>query len=116
MESKRRRAKTAPLSEATALFNSDTTTQYPFSNPGNAPSNSTEGVLQRVSLIEQPSRGSLPSFPQKIPGDPAIDDVLDAIVGISAAQCFVNRADRIQRHPPGEQKRNGKGLRMEIWY
>ena len=75
-----------------------------------------EGVLQRISLLDQLSLGWLPSFPQRIPGNPAIDDVLDAVVGISAAQCFVNRADGIQRHPVGEPKRSAKGLRMEIWY
>jgi predicted RNase H-like nuclease len=80
------------------------------------PKRTTEGVLQRVSLVERLSEGWLPVFPPKIPGNPAIDDVLDAIVGISAAQCFINRADRVQRHPSGQQKRNSKGLRMEIWY
>jgi predicted RNase H-like nuclease len=46
------------------------------------------GVLQRISLLEQLSQGWVPPFPQKIPGNPAIDDVLDAVVGISAAQSF----------------------------
>jgi predicted RNase H-like nuclease len=80
------------------------------------PKRATEGVLQRVSLVERLSQGWLPSFPQKIPGNPAIDDVLDAVVGISAAQSFINRADRLQRHPAGEPTRNSQGLRMEIWY
>jgi len=80
------------------------------------PKRATEGVLQRVSLLEQLSRGWLPSFQQKILGNPAIADVLDAVVGISAAQCFVNRADGVQRHPAWEPKRSSKGLRMEIWH
>jgi predicted RNase H-like nuclease len=76
----------------------------------------TEGVLQRICLLERLSQDWLPSFTEKIPGNPAIDDVLDAIVGISAAHCFMNRADGIRRHPTGMPKRNSKGLRMEIWY
>jgi predicted RNase H-like nuclease len=80
------------------------------------PKRSTEGALQRLSLIEQVSRGWLPSFTQKIPGNPALDDVLDSVVGISAAQCFLHRRERIQRHPTSEAKLNSKGLRMEIWY
>jgi len=74
------------------------------------------GVLQRISLLEQISHGWLPSFPQKISGNPGIDDVLDAVVGISAAQSFVRRTRVLQRYPIGEPKRNSKGLRMEIWY
>jgi predicted RNase H-like nuclease len=75
-----------------------------------------EGVLQRISLLELLSHAWLPSFPQKIPGNPAIDDVLDAVVGISAAQSFASRSEGLQRHPTGEPRRNSKGLRMEIWY
>jgi predicted RNase H-like nuclease len=75
-----------------------------------------EGVLQRLGLLERLSQGWLPSFPQKISGNPAIDDVLDAVVGISAAQCFLDRPESVQRHPSGEPRQNSRGLRMEIWY
>ena len=75
-----------------------------------------EGVLQRISLLEQLTPGWLPPFPQKISGNPAIDDVLDAIVGISAAKSFLDRAELVQRYPAGQPRRNSKGLRMEIWY
>lgn len=75
-----------------------------------------EGVLQRISLLERLSRGWLPPFPQKFTGDPAIDDVLDAVIGISAARSFLDRGESVQRHPLGEPQRNSKGLRMEIWY
>ena len=75
-----------------------------------------EGILQRFGLLEELSAGSLPAFPQKISGKPAIDDVLDAVVGIAAAQSFMDRRDRLQRHPTTEPKMNQRGLRMEIWY
>jgi predicted RNase H-like nuclease len=74
------------------------------------------GVLQRISLLGQLSQSWLPPFTQTIPGNPSMDDVLDAVVGISAAQCFLNRADGVQRYPSEEPIRNSKGLRMEIWY
>jgi|SRR5579872_5896841 len=76
---------------------------------------SAEGVLQRIYLLETLSQGWLPPFPQQIPGNPTIDDALDAVVGISAAQRFLDRAKSVQRHPAGEPKRNRAGLRMEIW-
>jgi predicted RNase H-like nuclease len=75
-----------------------------------------EGVLQRISLLEHLTQGWLPPFPQKISGNPAIDDVLDAIVGISAAQNFLGRTELARRYPTGEPRRNSNGLRMEIWY
>jgi predicted RNase H-like nuclease len=75
-----------------------------------------EGILQRISLLEQLSQGWLPGFPQKIPGNAAIDDVLDAVIGISASQSAARRDEILQRLPVGEPKRNSKGLRMEIWH
>jgi predicted RNase H-like nuclease len=77
---------------------------------------SAEAILQRFSLLEKWSHGWIPAFPQKIPGQPAIDDVLDAVVGISAAQSYLDGRDRIHRHPAAEPKTNERGLRMEIWY
>jgi predicted RNase H-like nuclease len=78
---------------------------------------SAEGIFQRLSLLEQTSEGWLPPFPHNISGNPTIDDVLDAVVGISAALCFLKRnALGVRRHPVNEPRRNSAGLRMEIWY
>jgi predicted RNase H-like nuclease len=97
-------------------FHPELTWQYLAGSTKLSSKRCAEGVLQRISLLQQLTPGWLPPFPQKISGNPAIDDVLDAIAGISAAQNFLGRAELARRYPTEEPRRNSKGMRMEIWY
>ena len=64
------------------------------------------GILERLALLNQVAGGWTRPQPYALPGKPAIDDVLDAIVGIAAAS---NGATRVSTAPT-----NRAGLRMEI--
>ena len=75
-----------------------------------------EGILQRIALLERDSHGWLPVFPKRLEGSPSIDDILDAVAGLSAAQSYLGRSERTHRYPLNGVVRNGVGLRMEIWY
>ncbi len=104
----------SPIQDRIIEFHPELTWQR-LAHPANLSSKKgAEGILQRLILLEALSPGWLPKVPLKIRGNPAIDGVLDAVVGISATQSFFRK--KVQRYPVGEPDQNSAGLRMEIWY
>ena len=68
------------------------------------------GILDRIAILNRTAGQWTPAGPAyEIPGKPAIDDVLDAISGLAAAQAFLNT-----NRP--DAPRNSRGIRMEIWH
>lgn len=71
---------------------------------------SAQGVLARIGLL---NRGCGAGWiPRRIPSEPALDDVLDAISGLASAAAEPSQ----YRFPSSRGKRNRHGLRMEIRY
>ena len=66
------------------------------------------GILDRIAILNRTAGRWSPNSPHEIAGQPAIDDVLDAISGLAAARTFLTSV-----RP--EVPRNSRGLRMEIW-
>ena len=68
------------------------------------------GILDRIAVLNRTAgQWASAGSAYEIPGKPAIDDVLDAISGLAAAQAFL-KANR------PEAPRNARGIRMEIWH
>ena len=65
------------------------------------------GILERIGLLNEVSCQWAPQSTRLAEGKPAIDDVLDAIVGLAAAHAFL-------ACPRQDAPRNSKGLLMRI--
>jgi predicted RNase H-like nuclease len=65
------------------------------------------GILERITILNKTAGSWAPRVPFELEGGPAIDDVLDAVAGIAAAQAFLHLQDR-------EGPQTSTGLRMEI--
>jgi predicted RNase H-like nuclease len=74
------------------------------------------GILCRIELIQQ----SCPDFDAlkdtSVCSKVAIDDLLDAFVGLAAAYCIDQGPDYNRRLPAAEPPKDNRGLRMEIWF
>ena len=51
-----------------------------------------------------------------LPKGVQLDDVLDAVVGLSVAQAIVDGATPVRRFPTSRPPVDDRGLRMEMWY
>lgn len=74
------------------------------------------GLLQRVHMIEKASPGITRVWNGSVGARASLDDVLDALIGLSVAQAIADGPDASRRVPLGEVPRDEKGLRMEIWF
>lgn len=75
-----------------------------------------QGILERLEIVER-CAGGVGRFVRE--GDiraAKVDDVLDAIVGLSVADAIAEGPDYNRRLPEREPPRDARGLRMEIWY
>ena len=74
------------------------------------------GILQRISIVEEYVGGIKHFREDKGAMNGAIDDVLDALVGLSVAHCIATGPDYNGRLPGGQSPKDSRGLKMEIWY
>lgn len=79
----------------------------------------TEGGLetrQRMLQRNVPDMHGITNWCRRLGRAAALDDLLDAIVGLSVAQRIFEKQSPPHRLPAGAVPRDAKNLRMEIWY
>jgi predicted RNase H-like nuclease len=74
------------------------------------------GILSRMDLIGQHFPDLTELKKVSACAKAAIDDLLDALVGLCVAHCIAEGPDYNRRLPPNEPPRDARGLRMEIWF
>ena len=78
---------------------------------------SAVGLLQRFSVLDRAHPGWLGDVHElDLSKGVQLDDVLDAVVGLSVAQAIVDGTTPIRRIPESDPPVDERGLRMEIWY
>jgi predicted RNase H-like nuclease len=84
-----------------------------------ASKHSREGLIRRQTLL----RDYIPGLDELTAArdglrrrDASLDDLLDALVGLRVAGAIADGPDHARRIPAGEPERDGRGLRMEIWF
>ncbi len=77
-----------------------------------------EGLAQRRTLLQShvPGLDQLTAWKQRLGRAAGLDDLLDALVGLAAAQAFVDGPDTSRRIPAENPPVDERGLRMEIWF
>jgi predicted RNase H-like nuclease len=77
-----------------------------------------EGLTQRQALLRPhaPELDQLTVWKQRLGRAAGLDDLLDALVGLAAAQAFVDGPDTSRRIPAENPPVDERGLRMEIWF
>jgi predicted RNase H-like nuclease len=77
-----------------------------------------EGLAQRQALLRPhvPELDQLTAWKQRLGRAAGPDDLLDALVGLAAAQAFVDGPDTSRRTPAEHPPLDERGLRMEIWF
>ena len=77
-----------------------------------------EGLAQRQALLrpQVPELDQLAAWKQRLGRAAGLDDLLDALVGLAAAQAFVDGLDTSRRIPSKNPPLDERGLRMEIWF
>lgn len=76
------------------------------------------GVDQRISWLSSsvPGIDQIAAWKRKCGRAVEVDDILDALVGLAAAQAFVDGPDLSRRLPSANPPCDERGLRMEIWF
>ena len=74
------------------------------------------GLLQRIHYLQKNSPGIFQINDSPVLQKVKLDDVLDALVGLSAAQAIFDGPDYTRRLPAEKPKSDKRGLRMEMWY
>ena len=78
---------------------------------------SAAGLLERVGVLEHRGVKWIRDVPHDtLPKNVALDDFLDAIVGLDAADRIARNTTPIERFPTTGGRTDQKGLRMEIWF
>jgi predicted RNase H-like nuclease len=76
-----------------------------------------EGLLQRIDLLNRHNPHWAASLTAGSPrSNIKLDDILDAIVGISAAHAIAGDLGYRKRFPRNDPPKDERGLRMEIWF
>jgi predicted RNase H-like nuclease len=78
---------------------------------------SAVGLLQRLSALDRAHPDWLGDAHElNLSKGVQLDDVLDAVVGLSVAQAIVDGTTPARRFPVSQPPVDDRGLRMEIWY
>ncbi len=77
-----------------------------------------EGIAQRMALLKKfvPDLDSIVEWKKNLGRAARHDDLLDALVGLAVAEDLRKRTNPSHRLPPEKPPRDGRGLRMEIWF
>jgi len=77
-----------------------------------------DGIEARIQMLERvlSGLGNVQSWASSLGRAAKSDDLLDAIVGLSAVDCIQREGGSQFRLPSGKSQDDEKCLRMEIWY
>lgn len=75
------------------------------------------GLLQRIGILNQTCPDWIGDISGMVlPNKVQLDEMLDAVVGLSVAQGIVDGVHPLRRLPECDPPPDEFGLRMEIWY